>query len=162
MRKETTLQLALAALVVFGLTAWTSIEGETPTLVDSATLVLSAPTADGGCRHTIKVRNTGSRTVRINWYDSKVRTRLGTWKQLYGGGYGVFYRAPDPSDFPVRPGTEHSWIYTTDFGCNAKRRWRFRLTRSDGREDMLYIPSSSSFTTSQTINLGDLGRSSLF
>ena len=100
--------------------------------------------------------------MKIHWTGSSVRTKIGVWKQLYGGGFGVFYRAPDPSDFPVASGNSHSWIYTTDFGCNANRRWRFRLSRSDGKEHMLYIPSSSSFTSNTTIDLGNVGRSRLW
>lgn len=120
------------------------------------------PTSDGGCRHTIKVRNDGSRTVYMEWTNSHVRNRVGWWKQIYGGGFGVFYRPPNPSTFPVGAGKSHSWIYTTDFGCNAKRRWRFNLRRSDGKEHMLYYPSSSSFSTNTTVDLGNLGRRSLW
>jgi len=62
----------------------------------------------------------------------------------------------------VASGKSFSWIYTTDFGCSAKRRWRFALRRSDGNESMLYYPSSSSFSDNTTVDLGDLGRSSLW
>ncbi|MFO7588430.1 MAG: hypothetical protein R6X22_10180 [Gemmatimonadota bacterium] len=134
----------------------------TSTAVARPSAMTSMEAAPAGCKHTIKVRNTGSRTVSIRWTNSHVRTRIGWWKQLYGGGFGVFYRAPDPATFPVRPGDSHSWIYTTDFGCNADRRWRFDLRRSDGKEQMLYLPSSSKFYSNTTVDLGDLGRSSLF
>jgi hypothetical protein len=96
------------------------------------------------------------------WHNSHVRNRVGVWKQIYGGGIGIFYESPDPPSFPVASGKSHSWIYTTDFGCNANRRWRFELRRSDGKESMLYYPSSSSFSDNTTVDLGDLGRSSLW
>lgn len=120
------------------------------------------PLAGGGCRHTIKVRNNGSRTVTMHWTNSHVRNRIGWWKQIYGGGFGVWYEPPSPREFPVAAGKSHSWIYTTDFGCSANRRWRFELRRSDGKEHMLYYPSSSSFSENTTVDLGDLGRSSLW
>lgn len=133
-----------------------------PATLGEPIAVESVPLAGRGCRHTIKVRNAGTRTVTMRWRDSDVRTKLGWWKQIYGGGFGVFYQAPDPPTFPVASGKSHSWIYETDFGCNANRRWRFRLERSDGKEYMLYYPSSSSFSDNTTVDLGDLGRASLW
>lgn len=157
------LGLGLAAGAVLALGAWsvqTPAATRGPDIV-TAGILSSVPRADGGCRHTIKVHNSGSRTVSILWADSHVRTRLGWWKQIYGGGYGLFYQYPDPAEYPVRSCHSDSWIYTTSFGCNANRKWRFHLRRSDGHEYMLYIPSSG-FTTSTTVDLGDVGRSSLW
>lgn len=122
----------------------------------------SVPAAGMGCQHTIKVRNAGTRTVSLRWENSEVRTKLGWWRRIYGAGVGIFRDPPDPPTFPVASGKSYSWIYETDFGCNANRRWRFRLERSDGKQYMLYYPSSSSFSSNTTVDLGDLGRASLW
>ncbi|MDP2483999.1 MAG: hypothetical protein Q8W45_12065 [Candidatus Palauibacterales bacterium] len=159
------LKLALAVLpasLLLFLPPGDSAGIDEPSLASPPIGTAMVPLADGGCRHTIKVRNAGSRTVTIRWSNSSVRNKVGFWKQLYGGGFGVFYKAPDPAEFPVASGQSYSWIYTTDFGCSANRRWRFDLRRSDGNSSMLYYPSSSSFSQNTTVDLGDLGRSSLW
>ncbi len=158
-------KLALAALpasLLFFLTPGGPVGSGEPLLASPSLSAAMVPLPDGGCRHTIKVRNNGTRTVTIQWSNSSVRNKVGFWKQLYGGGFGVFYEAPDPPSFPVASGKSYSWIYTTDFGCSANRRWRFDLRRSDGNSSMLYYPSSSSFSQNTTVDLGDLGRSSLW
>lgn len=98
------------------------------------------------CDITVKATNRGSRRIYFH-HDrrySQVRTRRGTWLQFF---FGIH----------IDPGKTLSSVGHVQFFCNAHRRYRFRLTRG-GQEYTYYYPSSSGFTQSTTLNLGDVNR----
>jgi len=111
------------------------------------------------CDINLKATNRGSERIAFVQRDdrnrknevllhSEVRTRLGTWLSFYAGG--------------VDPGETLSVVQRVDFGCNARRRYRFRLTKGSGSSSdpkhTYYYPSTTGFTQSTTLNLGDVNR----
>lgn len=109
------------------------------------------------CDINLKATNRGSEKILFtqSFYrngkevrlHSEVRTRIGTWLSFHAGS--------------VEPGETLSVVRRVDFGCNARRRYRFRLTKGSLPSDpqhTYYYPSSSSFTQSTTLNLGDVNR----
>jgi len=98
-----------------------------------------------GCKINITATNSG--LMKIVASNPHVRTRLGWWKDL--------------NRVDVIIGQWAVWkdVWTLDFYCNASRRYRFELDQGNGaRQRVVYYPSSSSFTTSVDIKLGDLAK----
>ena len=109
-------------------------------------LAIGGGPASADCRVTLKASNAGARAVVVVWEESHVRIRTGWWTKLGGR-----------AESRIAPGGEALWVYETEVGCAAERRWRFFLRRSDGHEQMLYVPRDS-FTASTTVDLGDVHR----
>ncbi len=102
-----------------------------------------------GCRVTFKARNGGKKKIHVNWSSSRVRTRIGTWKKLYG-------RRGLTTD--LAPGGAFSVVRILDLACNARRRYDIAITKGESDGSRYYYPSSKSFTQNTTIDLGDLNR----
>lgn len=81
---------------------------------------------------------------------SGVRTRLGTWT---GVNFGSFVQYVLPNN------TVEVTAHLT-FSCSVARRYRFRLQQADtNKQYTYYYPSSTTFTTRTSIDIGDLNRS---
>lgn len=121
-------------------------------------IFLWAPQASAGCGITIRASNSSSNLIDIDWYYSKVKTKGGWWKRLKDMcDYGE--TADEEHLTYVQAGESVSIACELDFGCSTKRQYRIYIKNIDsGHTDDAYdyYPSSSSYTTSTTINLGDL------
>jgi hypothetical protein len=125
--------------------------------------VVAAESVSAGCRVNLSASNGGNGGIRIFNLDSQVRTRVGWWKALVNIGMDIL---------PVNPGTTIRTVLELSMACSASRRYRFALEKFDGpfnsRGDiqglrliakyMAYYPSSSTFTTSTEVKLGNLNR----
>lgn len=98
------------------------------------------PIANAGCSLTIKVKNTGNATFTVNWSESKVKVKGGLWTKLKDGRESV------------APGKTVSTTYQALFNCGANRRYQIR-TEKGGSEKTTYYPSSSGWTTQQTVTV---------
>ncbi|WP_437724794.1 hypothetical protein [Sorangium sp. So ce861] len=104
-----------------------------------AAVAASVPNdAVAGCQITVRVHNSGSQTFTVNWDESKVKARGGTWDKL----------AKNSSE-QVDPGETKSVVYGALFNCGANRRYQIHTTE-DGNDDVEYFPSETTWTTDQT------------
>ncbi|MGH8503233.1 MAG: hypothetical protein ACREVE_12335 [Gammaproteobacteria bacterium] len=121
-----------------------------------ATVVLRP--AFAGCGITIKAENKSLKEIHIQLPYSEVRTRVGTWAGLMFGQRGCQGVGDDYERWIFKPKTGYQSITCElDFGCNADRRYRFRLFYS-GNAIYEYYPSDDEFTERTTIDLGNIGR----
>lgn len=77
--------------------------------------------------------------------------------KIYGGTWATF----TPSGFVLEyPGDSASASVSTTFGCSVRRRWHVYATAVDTDGSSYtqdwYYPSSTSWTTATTINLGNV------
>lgn len=114
-------------------------------------LVAAYDADDAGCDINFRATNSGRKTITLYHHyggsgkdRSQVRTRLGTWGPLVLGS--------------VDPGKTYRWVSNLLFACNSLRRYRFRLEKGVGDRHTYYYPSSTTFTRSTTIDLGDVNR----
>jgi len=127
--------------------------------------VVAAESVSAGCSVNLSANNGGNGGIEIKGPNSQVRTRVGWWTRLYFNRpfYGV-----GPS---VNPGETIRIVLELSMACSASRRYRFELLKwsrpfnsDDTREGVLvgkymaYYPSSSTFTTSTDVKLGNLNR----
>ena len=116
-----------------------------------------APAVDGpaiaitptalGCDITIRAHNKGTSNVTIDLEDSEVKVKNGLWSKLNQGGTWI-----------VNTGGEHeSKVVSLDLGCNFERQYKF-LMRSGGNEKYIHFPDPSSFTSSVSLGLANVGR----
>ena len=101
------------------------------------TTAFSEP-AHAGCQITITVENTGNSAFTVNWDESKVKVRGGTWKKI----------ASNSSEL-VPAGGSRSETFTALFNCGAKRRYQIHMAQG-GNTEVEYHPSPSRWTTDQT------------
>ncbi|WP_437570833.1 hypothetical protein [Sorangium sp. So ce542] len=94
--------------------------------------------AVAGCQITVRVHNSGSQAFAVDWDESKVKARGGTWDKL----------ARNSSE-QVAPGETKSIVYGALFNCGANRRYQIHTTRG-GDEETTYFPGPDSWTTDQT------------
>lgn len=87
-------------------------------------------TMDNGSNDDIQV--TLSSKIKYGWYDVKAKFSL------------------DAED-----GT--SMAIWTDFGCSVKKQYKFKLEK-DGKTQTYYYPSSSSYTSDDDFDIGDISR----
>ncbi len=136
---------------------------------------VTAPTTDSaaaGCTITVKARRnpgTGGADPISIWLNypgaSKVRIKRGTWSRLGGGrDPAVVTFAPDGTwrqSTPDRTGSgEWSGEFNLRMGCRYNRRYQFEMGTGIGATRYVrpQYPSSSTFTQSQTITLGNVAR----
>lgn len=96
--------------------------------------------AHAGCQITVRIKNKRSRPVTVDWKQSKVKTKGGTWKKLGTNKITVHGK---------RTKTHH---YSATFGCNAKRRYRINYGGLGG-DGNVYYPGTNSWTTKQTFTV---------
>jgi hypothetical protein len=83
---------------------------------------------------SITVKNTGTKSFEVNWDQSKVRVKGGTWKAL-GGGQNT-----------CAAGDTVSITDNALFGSDANRRYQI-YTVEDDNPFFTYYPSTSGWTT---------------
>lgn len=98
------------------------------------------PAANAGCSLTIRVKNTGNATFTVNWSDSKLKVKGGLWAKIRDGRESV------------APGKIVSTTYQALFNCGTNRRYQI-VTEKGGSVKTTYYPSSSGWTTSQTVTV---------
>lgn len=110
--------------------------------------MLDAAAFDAGgerpCDVTIRGSNSGASTITFGHSMSRVKVRGGLWKKL--GSW----------EATAKPDGSLASTVRLDFGCSPKRRYRLYFARKDGSDAVCYYPSSASWTTRTTLNLGDL------
>ncbi|KYF96779.1 hypothetical protein BE20_39330 [Sorangium cellulosum] len=105
----------------------------------AAAVAASVPNdAVAGCQITVRVHNSGSQSFAVDWDESKVKARGGTWDKL-----------AKSSSEQVDPGETKSIVYGALFNCGANRRYQIHTTRG-GDEETTYFPSPDGWTTDQT------------
>ncbi|KYF54723.1 hypothetical protein BE04_24505 [Sorangium cellulosum] len=105
----------------------------------AAAVAASVPKdAVAGCQITVRVHNSGSQSFAVDWDESKVKARGGTWDKLANN-----------SSEQVDPGETKSIVYGALFNCGANRRYQIHTTRG-GDEETTYFPGPDSWTTDQT------------
>ncbi len=135
--KKVSLGLGFAAIVLAVLLGAADIPGPSE-------LTASVPAA--ACDITIKGSNSGSRPITFTHSMSRVRIKKGWWKKL-GSWHGE-----------ARPGGSLNSLARVSLGCNLQRRYRLYFTSSKWSDVSCYYPSSKTYTTRLTINLGDISR----
>lgn len=135
----------------------------------------STPDGDGAaCTVTVKARRdpgtggAGTMQLAFDVKQSKVRIKSGTWSQLgTSSDPGLVNFAEDGSWrqlYPSRSGTgEWSGQFQLKMGCRYNRRYEFTINRLQDRYTVAntvrpQYPSASTWTTSQTVNLGSLAK----
>ena len=115
-----------------------------------------ADSAEAGCDINLKVKNSTGSTICVNNSDvngSAVKVKNGTWKKLIKGSWN----SPDES-IQVTNGSSTSDVYKASFKCSKKRQYKIRYncgpcTTGASSSHTKYHPSSSSFTTKQTVTI---------
>lgn len=92
--------------------------------------------------------------------DSRVRIKGGTWSRLGNDrDRWVRFNSDGTWEEPGRHGTgEWSGQFQLNMGCRYNRRYEFRIDRGYGAEVHPQYPSASTWTRSQTIDLGNLAQ----
>lgn len=152
--------IPLAAILAIGLLGFTvnpaieEAEGPTERMEE----VLPIP----GCDITIKAENKSLKKITIQFAESDVKTKTGTWSNIY---YGAQNRSRcDKKNLVVN--AKSSTMTNScemDLGCNFQRRYRFKLKSVfEGKTSYytVYFPSSTSYCEKgkTVINLGNIGR----
>lgn len=118
--------------------------------VTSAERAESAAVVHLGCDVTIRGSHGGaSGSIELQLGESDVRNRVGWWKTIHGGIITLETRE------------SFSEVVRLDFGCNARRRYRFFFEANvDGTryQYMHYFPNENDFTQQTLIDLGDVSR----
>lgn len=108
---------------------------------------------DRGCDITFQA-NWSSSTDLVDVETIDLTTMKGTIK---GGVYKTF---SEPGFILYEPGDSASATVHTDFGCSSQRRWKIYINAVDtdgsSSEVVVYYPSSTSWTTATSINLGNV------
>ena len=109
-------------------------------LATASVVGFQASPAFAGCNINLALKNTDSVATTVDWNASMVKVQYGLWASL-GTGTST-----------IQPGTTLNTVANTTFNCGANRRWQFRFTQG-GASQTKYNPSSTGWTTSQTINV---------
>lgn len=110
-------------------------------LVAAGTLVgVGWQTASAGCTVNVEIHNVDSEDAQVDWSDSQVKIRYGTWRTL------------GSSTRTVEAGEEIVEDFNLTFGCGTDRQYRFQFIE-DGAVWTDYFPSDSTFTDNQTIHV---------
>ena len=111
------------------------------TLALAGTLVgVGAQTASAGCTVNVEIHNVTDEDAQVDWSDSQVKIRYGTWRTL-----GSSTRSVDAGEEIVED-------FNLTFGCGTARQYRFQFIQ-DGNVWTDYFPSDSTFTDNQTIHV---------
>ncbi|MEO0556843.1 MAG: serine hydrolase domain-containing protein [Bacteroidota bacterium] len=105
------------------------------------------------CDITIQGHHGGSKgRIQVRLHSSEVRNNVGWWGDIGTNGYNIVF---------LDPGQRFSEVVRQDFGCNARRKWRFPLRATVDERDydfVYYYPSDDGFTRETVIDLGDVSR----
>ncbi|OZC04306.1 hypothetical protein [Rubricoccus marinus] len=110
-----------------------------------------------GCTVSIRGTNRGNRDIEIKLTRSKVKVRGGIWKRIDKVAGTVGGACTDDEVSVPNDRQTYSESCNLDLGCGSRRRYKFEIKRG-GNTHIEYFPSSNGWTTSTTINLGDLNR----
>ena len=90
-------------------------------------------------RLTVKVVNQDNEPINIDWHDSKVKVRGGTYKKL----------SNNTNTDIILPGEHASIVYDATFGANVKRRYQISVNNGDSTKVKVY-PSHNGWTEDPT------------
>ena len=111
-------------------------------LIASCALVfgLGMTSSYAGCKMTIEIVNKTNRSIIVDKKKSKVKIKGGTWRKI------------GKTTTEVRKGEKVSIPYNATFGCKKKRQYRISWS-GQGEGGTKYHPSTTGFTTSQTVTI---------
>ena len=104
------------------------------------TAALTDSPVEAGCDINVEVHNTGSQTITVDWGDSKVKVKGGTWKKIGSSAVSIAAGDTKTEDFKAT------------FNCGAKRRYKIKSTEGSSSKTT-YHPGTSSWTTAQTVHV---------
>ncbi|MEO0472806.1 MAG: hypothetical protein AAF206_24535 [Bacteroidota bacterium] len=124
--------------------------------------IYTLPIKVQGCDINIKAENSSRRKISILFAESEVRTRTGTWTNIY---YGAQNQSRcDRKNLSLASGNgSDTNSCEMDLGCNFQRRFRFKLKSVfEGKTSYqtMYAPSANTFFDKGEVkvDLQDIGR----
>lgn len=151
--------IAIVSLLALSLWGFTSANSNQET---SPTETIDIPLQVMGCDVSIKAENKSLKKITILFAESDVKTRTGTWSNIY---YGAQNKSRcDKKNLVVASKSKTlSNTCEMDLGCNFARRYRFKLKSVyEGKTNYytVYYPSSTTYAEKGTavIKLGNIGR----
>ncbi|MEM7375054.1 MAG: hypothetical protein AAF587_41050 [Bacteroidota bacterium] len=154
------LSITFAAVLTIGL--WGFAVNPETTEADVPTELIEETLPIPGCDITIKAENKSLKKITIQFADSDVKTKTGTWSNIY---YGAQNRSRCNKKNLVVNAKSSTLTNSCemDLGCNFQRRYRFKLKSVfEGKTSYytVYFPSSTSYCEKgkTVINLGNIGR----
>ena len=90
-------------------------------------------------RLTVEVINQDNEPIIIDWHNSKVKVRGGTYKKL----------SNSENIDTILPGKNASIVFNTTFGANAKRRYQISVNNGDSTK-LVYHPGQNDWTENPT------------
>lgn len=126
-------------------------------LLAMAFVLTAAPAAWAGCNANVRMTNSSATSIMLGTAiklgavlsrngKAKVKIRGGVWKKVR-------------IDRLITPNENVRRSVSLLYNCNKKRRWQFTFSPA-GRTNSytFYFPSSSTWTESENIDLGDVSR----
>ncbi|MEZ4826533.1 MAG: hypothetical protein R3C61_09595 [Bacteroidia bacterium] len=115
-----------------------------------------------GCDITIKAENKSLKKITIQFAESDVKTKTGTWANIYYGNFNNT-RCDKANLILEAKSSNESNRCELDMGCNFDRRYRFKLKsvfEGETSYATVYYPSADGYVESGTtvIDLGNIGR----
>lgn len=115
-----------------------------------------------GCDVTIKAENKSNKTITILFEESDVKTKTGTWSNIYFGNFNKSRCDKATVKLNAKSATKSN-VCEMDMGCNFERRYRFKLKCNDNGKISYftrYYPSSTSYADKgkSVIDLGNVGK----
>lgn len=109
-------------------------------LAISGAFLMGTNTAFAGCKIKVDVKNKTGSTINVDWKDSKVKIKNGTWKKL------------GTNSQTIGKGATKSHSYNATFGCNKNRQYKIYWSGA-GQDGWEYYPSTSGFTKRQSFTV---------
>ncbi|HKE77218.1 MAG TPA: hypothetical protein VKB57_26595 [Acidimicrobiales bacterium] len=116
------------------------------TMAASAALAIAsvvgfhATPAFAACNVNVELHNRDTVDSTVDWSGSKVKIQGGWWNVI------------GSSSDTILAGDTNYYVVHTGFNCGADRRWQFEFHQG-GNVQVIYEPSSTGWTNSQTIHI---------